>query len=73
MVNFQCAHCECTYKHRKTLLQHRRSKHAGIPIETNSRGASKSTGSTQYLCHHCGNKFSRRDALDRHAPTYIRQ
>ena len=42
------------------------SKHPNVKIETNVRGAGRSTGSIQYKCHHCGSEFSRRGSLDRH-------
>ena len=66
MVNFQCAHCERTYKHRKSLLKHMKSKHPNVIIEKRTRGAGKNVGSSQYKCHHCGGDFSKRSNLDRH-------
>ena len=66
MVNCQCAHCERTYKYSKGLLKHMKSKHPNVAIETNVRGAGRSTESTQFLCHHCGISFSKRPNLDRH-------
>ena len=43
-----------------------KTKHPDLPIETQTRGAGRSTGSIQYTCHHCGITFSRRATLDRH-------
>ena len=43
-----------------------KKRHAGIPIETETRGAGRSTESIQYKCHYCDSDFSRREHLGRH-------
>ena len=37
-----------------------------MEIETNVRGAGRSTGSIQCKCYHCGGEFAKRCNLDRH-------
>ena len=66
MAEFECTQCKCKYKHRRSLVNHLKSKHSSVEIETNVRGAGRSTGSIQYKCYHCGNDFSKRCHLDRH-------
>ena len=66
MVNFQCAHCERTYKYRGGLARHMETKQPTLPIEPNVRGAGRSTGSIQYRCYQCDGNFSKRCHLDRH-------
>ena len=66
MAEFKCTQFECKYKQRSSLVNHLKSKHPSVEIETNVRGAGRSTGSIQYKCYHCGNDFSQRCNLDPH-------
>ena len=60
MAEFKCTQCECKYKHRRSFVNHLKPKHPSVEIETNVRGAGRSTGWIHYKCYHCGNDFSQR-------------
>ena len=49
MAGFKCTHCKCTYKYRKNLQRHVKSKHSGVEIETNARRGGRSTGSRDVI------------------------